>query len=54
MNSLARVREGVGWIAEGFVLPGGLVRLHTVKKQTNLALVDLLKRFGESAPARCC
>jgi carbamoyltransferase len=37
MNSLARVRpdaEGEG-LPEGFVLPGGLVRLHTVKKQTN-------------------
>lgn len=53
MNSLARVRadvQGEG-LPEGFVLPGGLVRLHTVKKQTNPELWDLLKRFGESAPA---
>jgi carbamoyltransferase len=53
MNSLARVRadaEGNG-LPEGFVLPGGLVRLHVVKKQTNPALWDLLKRFGEVAPA---
>jgi carbamoyltransferase len=51
MNSLARVRPGVEGLPEGFVLPGGLVRLHTVKKQTNPALWDLLKRFGESAAA---
>jgi len=51
MNSLARVRLGVEGLPEGFVLPGGLVRLHTVKKQTNPALWDLLKRFGEAAPA---
>lgn len=51
MNSLARVRPGVDGLPESFVLPGGLVRLHTVKKQTNPALWDLLKLFGESAPA---
>jgi carbamoyltransferase len=51
MNSLARVRPGVEGLPEGFVLPGGLVRLHTVKKQTNPALWELLKRFGEAAPA---
>lgn len=62
MNSLARVRTDVhtdvqqkdvqeNGLPEGFVLPGGLVRLHTVKKQTNPELWDLLKRFGESAPA---
>jgi carbamoyltransferase len=51
MNSLARVRPGVDGLPEGFVLPGGLVRLHTVKKQSNPELWDLLKRFGESAPA---
>ncbi len=51
MNSLARVREGVEGLPEGFVLPGGLVRLHTVKKSSNPELWDLLKRFGESAAA---
>lgn len=53
MNSLACVRPDMqeGGLPEGFVLPGGLVRLHTVKKQTNPELWDLLKRFGESAPA---
>jgi carbamoyltransferase len=38
-------------LPDGFVLPGGLVRLHTVKKQSNPSLWDLLKRFGESAAA---
>jgi len=50
MNSLARVRPGAEALLEGFVLPGGLVRLHTVKKEANLALWDLLKRFGLQAP----
>jgi carbamoyltransferase len=51
MNSLARVRPGVEGLPEGFILPGGLVRLHVVKKSANPALWDLLKRFGESAAA---
>lgn len=51
MNSLARVRPGVDGLPEGLVLPGGLVRLHTVKKESNPLLWDLLKRFGMSAPA---
>jgi carbamoyltransferase len=51
MNSLARVRPATEGLPEGFVLPGGLVRLHTVKKSSNPELWDLLKRFGESAPA---
>ena len=51
MNSLARVRPGVEGLPEGFVLPGGLVRLHTVSKEANPALWDLLKRFGLQSPA---
>jgi carbamoyltransferase len=51
MNSLARVRPGVEGLPEGLVLPGGLVRLHTVSKEANPALWDLLKRFGLQAPA---
>ncbi|MGA7907742.1 MAG: carbamoyltransferase C-terminal domain-containing protein, partial [Candidatus Sulfotelmatobacter sp.] len=51
MNSLARVRPDTESLLEGFILPGGLVRLHIVKKETNLALWDLLKRFGLQAPA---
>ncbi len=51
MNSLARVRSSADGLPEGFVLRDGLVRLHTVKKQSNPELWDLLKRFGVSAPA---
>jgi carbamoyltransferase len=51
MNTLARVRDGADGLPEGFVLRDGLVRLHTVKKQSNPELWDLLKRFGVSAPA---
>jgi len=46
MNSLGLVRPGTESLLDGFILPGGLVRLHIVKKETNLALWDLLKRFG--------
>lgn len=51
MNSLARVRPDVQGLPEGFVLLGGLVRLHTVAREANPALWDLLKRFGMQAPA---
>jgi carbamoyltransferase len=51
MNSLARIRPAVDGLPEGFVLPGGLVRLHTVSQEANPALWDLLKRFGLQAPA---
>jgi carbamoyltransferase len=50
MNSLARVRPGAEALLDGFVLPGGLVRLHTVQKEVNPTLWDLLKRFGLHAP----
>jgi len=51
MNSLAQVRPGTESLLDGFVLPGNLVRLHTVRKEANPALWDLLKRFGLQAPA---
>ncbi|HEY1658696.1 MAG TPA: carbamoyltransferase C-terminal domain-containing protein [Candidatus Sulfotelmatobacter sp.] len=51
MNSLARIRSSADGLPEGFVLRDGLVRLHTVKRQSNPELWDLLKRFGVSAPA---
>ena len=51
MNTLARVRPGVEGLPEGLVLPGGLVRLHTVSKEANPVLWDLLKRFGLESPA---
>jgi carbamoyltransferase len=52
MNSLARVLPGVEGLPEDFVLPGGLVRLHTVNKEANPRLWNLLKCFGlqSSAP----
>lgn len=51
MNSLARIHSGAEGLPEGVVLPGGLVRVHTVSKEANPALWDLLKRFGLQAPA---
>ena len=51
MNTLARVKAGSEILPEGFVLPGNLVRLHTVDRQSNPAFWGLLKQFGKSAPA---
>ena len=51
MNSLARIRSGVEGLPEGLVLPQGLVRLHTVSREANPVLWDLLKRFGLHAAA---
>ncbi|HVI06796.1 MAG TPA: carbamoyltransferase C-terminal domain-containing protein [Candidatus Binatia bacterium] len=51
MNTLARIRPGVEGLPEDFVLPGGMVRLHTVSKEANPVLWDLLKRFGLQSAA---
>jgi carbamoyltransferase len=51
MNSLGRVRLGTECLPEGFVLPEGQVRLHMVEHRTNPSFWQLLKRFGEQAPA---
>jgi carbamoyltransferase len=51
MNSLARVKPGANVLPDGFVLPGNLVRLQVVQQQCNPLLWQLLKRFGEQAPA---
>ena len=51
MNSLGTVQPGSVCLPEGFVLPGGRVRLHVVKKETNPLFWRLLKAFGKSAPA---
>jgi len=51
MNSLARVKPGVNVLPNGFVLPGNFVRLQVVQQQGNPLLWQLLKRFGEQAPA---
>jgi carbamoyltransferase len=51
MNSLGKVQPGPLALPESFILPGGHVRLHVVRKQNNPLLWRLLKSFGESAPA---
>jgi carbamoyltransferase len=51
MNSLGRVRPEVAAQFSDFTLPGNLVRLHVVSKQTNPHFWRLLKRFGEQSPA---
>jgi carbamoyltransferase len=51
MNSLGMVQPGSVCLPEGFILPGGRVRLHVVRKETNPLFWRLLKAFGKSAPA---
>jgi|SRR5450631_147533 carbamoyltransferase len=51
MSSMARVREDVQCLPEAFVLPGNIVRLHVVERQSNPELWKLLKHFGLYAPA---
>jgi carbamoyltransferase len=51
MSSLACVRPGSECLPEGFLLPGNRVRLHVVERRSNPLFWDLLKRFGEVAPA---
>ena len=51
MNSLARVKPGVTVLPDGFVLPGDFVRLQVVQQEGNPLLWQLLKRFGNEAPA---
>jgi carbamoyltransferase len=54
----ARFLASVGWarpeaqkLLEGFLLPGGRVRLHVVEQNANPLLWRLLKQFGGRAPA---
>jgi carbamoyltransferase len=51
MNSLGWVRGDASVLPEGFLLPGGRVRVHIVERRTNPSFWRLLKRFGEVAPA---
>lgn len=51
MNSLAMVKPGVDVVPEDFLLPGRRVRLHVVDRKSNPGYWNLLKRFGEQAPA---
>jgi carbamoyltransferase len=48
MNSLASVRSEIDVLPRSLQLPGGLVRLHVVEKQTDPLLWELLGRFGET------
>lgn len=51
MNSLASVRADANVLPRALQLPGGLVRLHIVEKETNRLLWELFGRFGEHEPA---
>ena len=51
MNSLATVRPEIDVLPRALQLPGGLVRLHVVEKETDPLLWELLRRFGENEPA---
>jgi carbamoyltransferase len=51
MNSLASVRPDTDVLPRSLQLPGGLVRLHIVEKEINPLLWELLRLFGEEAPA---
>ena len=51
MNSLGWIRDGSSVLPDGFLLPGGRVRLHVVERRSNPLFWRLLKRFGDHAPA---
>jgi carbamoyltransferase len=51
MNSLATIKPGADVLPASLQLPGGFVRLHVVEKRANPLFWELLKRFGEDAPA---
>ena len=51
MNSLGTVQPGPVCLPESFLLPGGQVRLHVVKKESNPLFWRLLKSFGAHAAA---
>jgi carbamoyltransferase len=51
MNSLATVRADADVLPRALQLPNGLVRLHIVERETDPILWELLRRFGEEAPA---
>jgi carbamoyltransferase len=51
MNSLGWARDGSSVLPDGFLLPGGRVRIHVVERRSNPLFWRLLKRFGEQAPA---
>jgi carbamoyltransferase len=51
LASVGRARPEAEKLLEGFLLPGGRVRLHAVGSKVNPLLWNLLRRFGQRAPA---
>jgi carbamoyltransferase len=51
MNSVATARPEMNRLPESFLLPQNRIRLHVVEKSPNRLLWQLLRRFGEYAPA---
>jgi carbamoyltransferase len=51
MATLGVAKPGAARLLEGFLLPGGRVRLHVVERAANPLLWRLLERFGQFAPA---
>lgn len=51
MNSLARVNKGCEDTLNGFLLPGGRIRLQTVERANNPLFWHLLRRIGERSIA---
>jgi len=51
MATLGFVKPETVRLLDGFLLPGGRVRLHVVERSANSALWRLLNRFGQFAPA---
>ena len=51
MASMGVVRPEARALLKDFILPGNLVRLHTVEREANPLFWQLLKSAGENAPA---
>jgi carbamoyltransferase len=51
MATLGIAKPEAARLLEGFLLPGGRVRLHVVERAANPLLWRLLERFGQFAPA---
>ena len=51
MTTLGFAKPETSALPEGFLLPGGRVRLHVVERAANPLLWRLLERFGQFAPA---
>jgi len=51
MATLGIVKPEAARLLEGFLLPGGRVRLHVVERAANTLLWRLLERFSQHAPA---